>query len=292
MRFQFIATEKARVPVSTLCRVLQVSRSGYYAWRDRAESRRARRDAQLSSLIRVAHVRSRGTYGSPRIRQDLREWSFRVSRKRVARLMREAGLVGRRPRRFRVTTDSTHCLPIAANLVKRRFEAKAPNQLWVTDITYIDTWEGWLYLAVVLDMYSRRVVGYALADHLRTELALEALRTALGLRQPDANLIHHSDRGCQYASEPYRSALAARGIVCSMSRVGNCWDNAVAESFFSTLKRELVHRRSWPTRALARAAISEYISGFYNPKRRHSSIGGVSPMAFEKKLRSSNAPAV
>ena len=272
------------MPVTTLCRVLEVSRSGFYAWMTRPQSPRARQDVQLTSLIRIAHAQSRGTYGSPRIRQDLREWSFRVSRKRVARLMSQAGLMGRQPRRYRATTDSRHLLPVAGNLIKRRFEATAPNQLWVTDITYVDTWEGWLYLAVILDVYSRRVVGYALAEHLRTELVLEALHTALGLRQPGPGLIHHSDRGCQYASEAYRSTLSARGIVCSMSRVGDCWDNAVAESFFSTLKRELVHRRSWPTRQLARTAISEYIACFYNPRRRHSSLGGVSPMHFEKQL--------
>jgi putative transposase len=283
MRFAFIGAEKARVPVSTLCRVLEVSRSGFYAWQGRPASARSRRDVQLTSLIRISHAESRGTYGSPRISRDLQARSIRVSRKRVARLMGQAGLIGRRPRRYRVTTDSKHCLPVASNLVKRRFKAEAPNQLWVTDITYIHTWEGWLYLAVVLDVFSRRVVGYALAEHLRTQLVLEALQRALDLRQPKPGLVHHSDRGCQYASDAYRGELAERGITCSMSRLGDCWDNAVAESFFSTLKRELVSKHPWPTRQLAKEAIDDYIAGFYNPQRRHSALGYRSPIDFERR---------
>jgi transposase InsO family protein len=207
--------------------------------------------------------------------------SQRVSRKRVARLMRRAGLSARFVRRWRATTDSQHGLPVAPNVVARRFNADAPNRVWVTDMTYVRTWEGWLYLAAIIDVFSRRVVGWAMADHLRTELPLEALGMALGIRQPAVGLVHHSDRGCQYASETYRSELAARGIVCSMSRVGDCWDNAVAESFFATLKVELIYRRPWPTKAEARAAIHEYIAAFYNPHRRHSALGYLSPMAYE-----------
>jgi transposase InsO family protein len=207
--------------------------------------------------------------------------SQRISRKRVARLMRKEGLSARFVRRWRATTDSQHGLPVAPNVVARRFNADAPNRVWVTDMTYVRTWEGWLYLAAIIDVFSRRVVGWAMADHLRTELPLEALGMALGIRQPAVGLVHHSDRGCQYASETYRSELAARGIVCSMSRVGDCWDNAVAESFFATLKVELIYRRPWPTKAEARAAIHEYIAAFYNPHRRHSALGYLSPMAYE-----------
>jgi transposase InsO family protein len=240
-------------------------------------------DSQLIAAIRTSHVKSRATYGSPRVHKDLQALSYRISRKRVARLMREEGLQGRRPRRYRSTTDSRHQAPIAPNLVARKFEAMAPNRIWVTDMTYVWTWEGWLYLATIIDVFSRRVVGWAIADHLRTELALEALAMALGLRQPDPGLIHHSDRGCQYASQAYRLELTAQGAVCSMSRVGDCWDNAVAESFFATLKVELIHRRSWPTRAEARAAIHDYIACFYNPHRRHSAVGFLSPMAYERQ---------
>lgn len=267
-----------------------MSRSGFYAWQRRPRCQRSRQEVQLRSLVRISHAQSLGTYGSPRVLQDLRAWSFRSSRKRVARLMRQEGLVGRPVRRFKVTTDSSHELPVAANVVQRDFHPAAPNQLWVTDITYIDTWEGWLYLAVILDAFSRRVVGHALADHLRTELVLEALHRALGERRPEPGLIHHSDRGCQYASEAYRRELRSRGIVCSMSRLGDCWDNAMAESFFATLKRELLHRQPWPSKRIARAAVSEYILAFYNPRRRHSALGGASPMEFERQYLTSGKP--
>jgi transposase InsO family protein len=196
--------------------------------------------------------------------------------------MRSEGLLARPPRRFKVTTESRHSLPVAPNLVQRKFDATAPNQLWVGDLTYIWTWEGWLFLSVMLDVFSRRAVGWAMADHMRTELPLEALGMALGLRRPDGGLTLHSDRGSQYASEIYRAELAARGIRCSMSRVGDCWDNAVAESFFATLKKDLIHRRPWPTKRETREAIHDYIAAFYNPHRRHSSIGDVSPIDFER----------
>lgn len=291
MRFAFIRAEKAKHPVSRLCGALGVSRSGYYAWCGRPPSRRALEDAQLVPLIRAFHVRSRGTYGSPRIHEDLQELHYRISRKRVARIMRAEGLLARPPRRYRATTDSRHSLAVAPNLVARQFHATGPNQIWVTDLTYVRTWEGWLFLAVIVDVFSRRVVGWASADHLRAELVLEALGMALGLRRPAPGLIHHSDRGCQYASELYRTQLAARGIVCSMSRLGDCWDNAVAESFFATLKKDLVHRRPWPTMHEAKAAIHEYIAGFYNPYRRHSAIGQLSPINYERQHAALNGAA-
>ena len=283
MRYGFIQTKKAEFPVATLCTMLEVARSGYYAWARRAPSKRARENARLAMHVRDAHRQSRGTYGSTRVRRELiMGRGFRVGRKRVARLMRELGLRGCQPRRYRATTDSTHAHPIAPNVVARRFTATAPNQLWVTDLTYVRTWEGWLYLAAILDVFSRRVVGWAIADHLRTELVEEALAMALGARRPTQGLVHHSDRGCQYASGDYRKQLAARGIVCSMSRRGNCWDNAMAESFFATLKNELIHRQPWPTKKQARSAIAEYIACFYNPHRRHSALGYLSPMRYER----------
>jgi putative transposase len=283
VKFAFIHAEKAKLPVTRLCDALDVSPSGYYAWTQRPPSQRAVGDAKLVPVIRACHVRSRGTYGSPRIHQDLKALGHRVSRKRVARLMRREGVSARPPKRYRATTDSKHPLPVAPNVVARKFQADGPNRVWVTDITYVWTWEGWLFLAAIVDIFSRRVVGWAVADHLRTELPLEALGMALGMRQPDEGLVHHSDRGCQYASEAYRAELTARGIVCSMSRLGNCWDNAVAESFFATLKAELIYRRPWPTKSEARTAIHEYIGAFYNSNRRHSSLGYLSPMDYERQ---------
>jgi transposase InsO family protein len=283
VKFAFIHAEKANLPVSRLCDALEVSPSGYYAWEQRPPSQRAMTDAKLVPVIRACHVRSRGTYGSPRIHQDLRALGHRVARKRVARLMRRECLSARPPRRYRATTDSKHPLPIAPNVVARKFHTDGPNRVWVTDITYVWTWEGWLFLAAIVDIFSRRVVGWAVADHLRTELPLEALGMALGMRHPEEGLVHHSDRGCQYASEAYRAELDARGIVCSMSRLGDCWDNAVAESFFATLKAELIYRRPWPTKSEAKTAIHDYIGAFYNPNRRHSSLGYLSPMDYERQ---------
>jgi transposase InsO family protein len=283
VKFAFIRAEKARLPTRRLCSALGVSRSGYYAWAGRPPSMRAVADAKLVPVIRACYAKSRATYGSPRILRDLRALDYRVARKRVARLMRQEGLSARPPRRYRATTDSQHLLPVAPNVVARRFHADGPDRVWVTDMTYVWTWEGWLFLAAIVDVFSRRIVGWAVADHLRTELPLEALGMALGIRQPQQGLVHHSDRGCQYASEPYRSELAARGIICSMSRVGDCWDNAVAESFFATLKTELIYRRPWPTKQEARTAIHDYIGAFYNPHRRHSSLGYLSPMDFERQ---------
>ncbi len=282
MRYEFIDAEKAIWPVGTICRVLEVSRSGYYAWRRREPSKRAQTNARLAMEIRGFHAASRETYGSPRIHQDLTEAGWKVSRKRVEHLMRSEGIQARIPRRFRHTTDSKHSDPVALNILDRSFKVDHPNRVWVTDITYVWTWEGWLYLAVVVDLFARRVVGWSVASHMRTELALSALKMALGNRDNFAGLMHHSDRGSQYTSSDYKELLGAHGIVCSMSRKGDCWDNAVAESFFGTLKQELIHRRSWPTRREAAAAIAEYIELFYNGRRRHSANDYQSPVAYER----------
>lgn len=282
MRFAFIDVEKASYPMRILCRVLQVSRSGYYAWRVRKPSARDLEDERLRPKVVEAFKTGRGTYGSPRVRDELVDQGFEIGRKRVARLMREMGLQGVSPRKFRVTTNSDHDHPIAENVLDRNFEASGPNEKWATDITYIWTAEGWLYLAVVMDLYSRRIVGWSTADHLETGLCLDALQRALSHRTDVEGLIHHSDRGVQYASDRYREALEAQRIECSMSRRANCWDNAVAESFFGTLKTELIYRRPWLTRQEARNAIGEYIEIFYNRIRRHTTIGGMSPAKFEK----------
>jgi putative transposase len=283
VRFRFIEAEKAHYPIRLLCRCLAVSRSGYYAWRTRAPSARAQRDARLRVEIAASHSASRRTYGSPRILRDLREDGHRVSRKRVARLMRELGLAGRRKRRFRVTTDSQHGLPVAPNVLMRDFEVAAPNTAWVTDITYLATQEGWLYLAVILDLFSRRVVGYAMSERIDRALVLEALGQALVHRPEARDLIHHSDRGSQYASHDYRDALDRAGITCSMSRRGDCWDNAVVESFFGTLKMELLYELPLQTRSATRRAVADYIEAFYNVRRRHSSLDYRSPVEFELK---------
>jgi transposase InsO family protein len=283
VRFRFIEAEKAYYPIRLLCRCLEVSRSGYYAWRTRRVSARVKQDARLKVEISASHSASRRTYGSPRILRDLREDGHRVSRKRVARLMRDLGLEGRRKRRFRATTDSQHRFPVAPNLLMRDFDVEAPNTAWVTDITYLATLEGWLYLVVILDLFSRRVVGYAMSERIDRELVLEALREALMHRPGARDLIHHSDRGSQYASHDYREALDQAGITCSMSRRGNCWDNAVAESFFGTLKMELLYELPLQTRSATRSAVADYIETFYNVRRRHSSLDYLSPVEFELK---------
>lgn len=276
-----IEAEKERFSVAMMCRVLEVSRSGYYAWHGREPSVRATEDARLSQEIASIHKQSRRTYGSPRVHAELCDRGERTARKRVARLMRAQQLWGRRRRRFRRTTDSNHDQPIAANLVQRCFEAERPDQCWVGDITYLWTAEGWLYLAILLDLHSRRVVGWSMSEHIDAELALGALDMALGHRRPD-HLIHHTDRGSTYTSEAYRERLAKHGITASMSRRGDCYDNAVAESFFSTLKMELVYRTGWSTRLDARIDVHEYIEVFYNRQRRHSTLGYRTPVEFEQ----------
>lgn len=285
MKFAFIDAEKARFPVAVLCEVLGVSRSGYYAWCKRPEPARRRRDAQLTARIAAIHTRSRGTYGSPRIHAELAAQGHRVGRKRVARLMNQRGLQARRKRRFRATTDSRHAFPIAPNLLGRHFEVVAPNVAWVTDITYVWTRQGWLYLAAILDLFSRRVVGWATSDRIDRKLTLEALDGALRTRRPRPGLLHHSDRGSQYASGDYRKALATLDLRCSMSRQGDCWDNAVAESFFATLKTELVDGVEFMSRRVAHDAIADYIDNFYNLQRRHSHNGYLSPVEFELKAQ-------
>jgi transposase InsO family protein len=264
--------------------VLEVSRSGFYAWEDRDPSKRSMDDEKLCVEIVAIHKASRGTYGSPRVHAELQALGIAVSRKRVARLMRTLGLESPRKKRFKATTDSKHDMPVADNVLDRQFEVEAPDLAWVTDITYVWTDEGWLYLAAILDLFSRRVVGFAMSDRIDRALVLQALKLAAGRRVPNAGLTHHSDRGSQYASSDYRKALGDLDIVCSMSRKGNCWDNAVAESFFATLKTELVYRRRFATRAEAREAIFDFIETFYNSHRRHSTLGYLSPMEFENKF--------
>ena len=279
-RYRFIAVEKAQHSVVVLCRVLEVARSAFYIWQHQQPSAHAQADARLLEQIRAVHAVSKCTYGAPRVHAQLRTRT-RVSRKRVARLMRTAGLVGRPARRFRRTTfpdRTTH----TADLVQRQFRPAAPNQLWVADISYVRTWEGWLYLAVILDAFSRRVVGWALADHLRTELASTALSMALSRRRPRPGLIHHSDRGTQYVSTTYGEALTEHGLRQSVGRPGTAWDNAVAESFFATLKTELIYRHAWPTRQAARSAVFEFIEGWYNRTRLHSTLNYRSPELYEE----------
>jgi putative transposase len=242
-----------------------------------------RADERLGVEIAAIHAESRQRYGSPRIHAELLDRGCRTGRKRVARLMRVRGLAGRRRRRFRVTTQSRHPFPVAPNVLARQFARAAPDQAWVTDITYIPTGEGWLYLAVILDLCSRFAVGWALSERITDALTLGALDMALARRRPLSGLLHHSDRGSQYASGGYQRVLAQHGIVCSMSRRGNCWDNAVAESFFATLKIELVHDAAWTTRAAARRDLFEYLEPFYNGRRRHSALGYLSPRAFEQR---------
>lgn len=269
--------------VARLCRALSVSRSGYYAWLRREPSRRSARDGELLLQIREAHAKSRRTYGSPRVHAESRAQGMRCSRKRVARLMRAAGLSAHRPRRAVRTTDSRHALPVAPNLLGRDFSAQAPDLRWAADITYVPTAEGWLYLAVILDLFSRRVVGHAAAATLATSLIVEALRVACGRRRPGAGLLHHSDRGSQYASGEYQARLSEVGAQCSMSRRGDCYDNAAVESFFGTLKTELIHGRRYATRSEARSDIFEYIEMFYNRERRHSALGYLSPAEYEAR---------
>lgn len=283
MRFQFVRDHADQFSVERMCQVLRVSRSGYYRWRGRPESQRASEDRRLRVEIRATHRRNRQVYGSPRIHKDLREQGIRCSRKRVARLMREEGVRAKQSRKFRpVTTDSRHAMPVAPNVLDRNFEASNPNQAWVADITYIPTREGWLYLAVVLDLFSRAVVGWAMDARCSRDLTIRALQMALARRRPPPGLIHHSDRGSQYASADYRALLAQHGLICSMSRKGDCYDNAAMESFYHTLKTEHVHFCDYVTRRQAMTDLFDYIEVFYNRQRRHSFLDHVSPLAFEQ----------
>ena len=283
MKFAFIAAERASFPTAFMCRHLGVSTSGFYAWRGRPESARARADRRLAVLTREAHEIGRQVYGSPRVHEELKAQGVHVSRKRVIRLMQEQGLKGKTRRRWVKTTHSKHDLPVAPNLLARVFVASRPNQRWVGDITYLRTGEGWLFLAAVLDLYSRMVVGWAVSAIIDRHLVLKALDSALKRRVPDRGLLHHSDRGSQYASEDYQKALEARGIICSMSRKGDCYDNAAMESWFGTLKTEL--GETFSTHADGKRQLFDYIEVFYNQKRRHSALGYVSPAEFERANR-------
>jgi putative transposase len=282
--YRFISAEKARTPVSLACRWLGVSRSGYYEWATRSPCQRALTDAWLTERIRAIHKAHRGVYGAPRIHADLcLAHGVRVSRKRVERLMRAAGISGLVRRKRCRTTISVPGVRVADDLVERRFRPAAPNVLWMADVTYLRTWEGWLYLAAVQDAYSRRIVGWSMADHMRSELVVNALQMAVARRRPAPGLIHHSDQGSQYVSLGFGQAARDAGIARSMGSKGDCFDNAVAESFFATLKKELVHRRSWPSRRELTTEAFEYIEGFYNRVRRHSTLGYLSPADYENR---------
>ena len=287
MKFAFIKGELAGAfPVDVACDVLGVSRSGYYAWRDRPASPRAERRRELAAKVRAVHEANRRVYGSPRVHAALAASGERVCENTVARVMREHEIRAKTSRKFVPrTTDSRHEQPVAANVLGRQFDATLPDQKWAADITYVPTDEGWLYLAGVIDLCSRTVVGWSMADHLRADLVADALRMALARRSPGAGLLHHSDRGVQYASDDYQHLLAANGITCSMSGRGDCWDNAAMESFWGTLKTELVNHERYATREEARASIFEYVEVFYNRTRLHSSLGYVSPEQFEAGLK-------
>jgi transposase InsO family protein len=284
MRFRFIDGHRGEWPVRVMCRVLEVSPSGYYAWRGRPDSVRAVANEKLLAEIRRLHDRHRGRYGSPRIHAALRAEGGTASRGRVERLMRRHGIRAAAARRFRpATTDSRHSLPVAPNRLGQRFTAPAPNRVWLADITYVPTAEGWLYVAAVLDLATRKVVGWAMREHMRTELASAALMMAAQRQRPRAGLIHHSDRGSQYAAVAYRDRLNELGAVLSMSRTGCCYDNAPMESFFHTLKVELVHQRCFATREEARRELFAYIEGYYNRQRIHSALGYLTPEQAERQ---------
>ena len=284
MRFRLIEDHRDVWPMRVMCRALSVSRSGYYAWRSRPDSPRKIANRALLVDIRRVHAQHRERYGAPRIHAELRAEGQAVSRKRVERVMRQHGIRARAPRRYRVcTTDSKHCLPVAPNLLEQNFVANQSNQVWLADITYIPTGEGWLYLAAILDLFTRKVVGWAMREHMRAELTIAALTMAVQRQRPRAGLIHHSDRGSQYAAGEYRNILQSAAITQSMSRKGNCWDNAPMESFFGTLKTELVYHREYPDRDSARRDLFAYIEGYYNRRRIHSAIGYITPQQAEAK---------
>jgi putative transposase len=262
-----------------------VSKAGYYAWRERDQSARSKRDRTIEAEIRAIHKKSKGRYGSPRVHAELQMRNFQISRKRVARLMKRAELRGKKRRRFQVTTNSRHSYPIVSNVLNRQFKQSEPNIAWVADITYFSTKEGWLYLAIVLDLFSRRIVGWSMSKFIDATLAISALDMALARRRPKPGLVVHTDRGSQYASREYRAFTEKYGIIRSMSGKLNCWDNAVAESFFASLKIELKSEQVWETRAAARSEIFEYIEGWYNRERRHSTNGYLSPLEFEECQR-------
>ena len=282
MRFRFIEDHREMFLVRVMCSVLEVSASGYYAWRGRSEGIRSQANQALLGDIRRVHAESRRRYGSPRVHAALQAEGHRVGRNRVARLMRQHGIGVRTKRRFRVTTDSKHAFPVAPNLLDRQFTAPGPNRVWLADMTYIPTGEGWLYLAVVLDLFSRKVVGWAMRETMAQELTIAALQMAITDRRPSPELLLHSDRGSQYAAHDYRRLLAKHGMLCSMSRKGDCWDNAPMESFFGSLKTELEEDGPFPTRQAARSALFAFIEAFYNRTRLHSAIGYKAPTEIEQ----------
>lgn len=281
MRFAFIKSHQRRWPVMLMCRVLAVSRGGYYHWLVRPKSQQAQRRRRVTKLIQIAHAESRETYGSPRVHRDLLELGQACSVNFVAKLMRAAGIVAKTRRKFKVTTDSKHNLPVADNLLARDFSPEKTNQAWVTDITFIPTREGWLYLATVEDLFSRRIVGWAMSSRIDSRLVVDALQMAIDRRRPMIGVIVHSDRGSQYCSEHYQRLLEKYGLRCSMSRKGNCWDNAPMESFYRTLKVELVYWEDYDSRDQAQRSIAEFIEAFYNRRRRHSTIDYRSPVDYE-----------
>jgi len=283
MRYICIDRRRNQYPVRMMCRVLKVSRSGYYAWRVRPESQRSKTDRQLTREIRRIHADSDGVYGAVKITVELKEEDHQCGRHKVARLMRIVGLKGCPKRRFRITTQRDPSHPVADNLLKQDFTADGPNERWASDITYISTHQGWLFLAVVMDLYSRRIVGWSMDRWINRHLVIDALNMAIGQRCPGAELIHHSDRGSQYTSDDFRDELNLHDIQCSMSARGNCYDNAVVESFFGLMKRERINRTRYLTRDEAKADIFDYIERFYNRKRRHGYLGNISPAEFEKR---------
>lgn len=284
MRFQFISGHRETFRVGRMCKLLKVSRSGYYAWLKRPESPRSRENRTLEDKIRVLHGQSHGIYGAPRIHRDLVEAGVRCGKNRVARIMREADIRSRIRKKFKATTDSRHNYPVAPNLLNQEFTVDSPDRVWVGDITYIPTGVGWLYLAVLLDIFNRQVVGWAVSARINRKLAMDALVMALGQRTASEGLIHHTDRGSQYASNEYQGMLKEQGFVCSMSRKGNCYDNAVAESFFASLKTEWVNHHRYQTREEATQSLFYYIEIFYNRKRRHSMIDNATLQEYEKSL--------
>lgn len=284
MRFAFIAKNADVLPVERLCQIMDVSPRGYRAYRERPLSQSQRKDMVVLAHIREQFALSLGSYGRPRMTEELKELGLDVGHRRVGRLMHENCITVKRNKKFKATTDSNHSFNIAPNLLDRDFAADRPNQKWAGDISYVWTREGWLYLAVILDLHSRRVIGWAVSNRMKRDLAIRALNMAIALRQPPKGCIHHTDRGSQYCSHDYQKLLRQNGFQVSMSGKGNCYDNAAVETFFKTIKAELLWQRSWRTRRDAEVAIFEYINGFYNPRRRHSALGWKSPLAFERKV--------
>jgi len=285
VKYAFIKSHRTTFSVSLMCKVMEVTRSAFYDWLNRPESARSREDRQLGKKVKKIHEKSRETYGTRRIRQELVEDGEPISRTRVGRLMKQQGLESKSKRKFKATTNSNHGRPVAPNLLDREFLVDQPDTVYAGDITYIQKDEGWLYLAVLIDLYSRAVVGWAMSERMTAQLANDALMMAIWKRRPPQGLMTHSDRGSQYASALYQKTIKDNGFICSMSRKGNCWDNAPSESFFHTLKTELTHHRRYQTRQEAKQEIFEYIEVFYNRQRRHSTIGYQTPMGYEKACR-------